>query len=286
MRDTHVKNVLELSFATFLISTAAVLGKYIQMPAAVIIWWRAFIALVVLYLFCRYKKNSFKFSSSTDMVIIAISAVFLGAHWITYFHSVKVSNVSIGMLSLYTFPAITSILEPVFTDTKFDKGHLPLAVMVLIGIYILAPEFNLQNLDFIGILWGLFSAVLFTLRNLMLKKRAQKYNGTMLMTFQLIVVTITLSPVLYFLGSVGIESQYPYIILLALFATAIGHSLFLKSLKHFSASTASIILSTQPIFGIILAYFFLDEIPSSNTFIGGALIISTVIIESVRSGKK
>ncbi|TYA69946.1 DMT family transporter [Seonamhaeicola marinus] len=286
MKSTHFKNVLELSFATFLISTAAVLGKYIQMPAAVIIWWRAFIALIVLYVFCRYKKIAFKFDSYTDRAVIIISAIFLGAHWVTYFYSVKISNVSIGMLSLYTFPAITSILEPIFTDTKFDKAHLPLGLMVLVGIYILAPEFNIQNSDFQGILWGLFSAILFTLRNIILKKRAQKYNGTMLMTFQLIVVTITLSPVLYFMSSSGIENQYPYIILLALFATAIGHSLFLKSLKHFSASTASIILSTQPIFGIILAFFFLNEIPSSNTYIGGALILATVIVESIRSRQK
>lgn len=286
MKSTHFKNVLELSFATFLISTAAVLGKHIQMPAAVIIWWRAFIALVVLYIFCRYKKISFKFHSFTDKAVILISALFLGVHWITYFHSVKISNVSIGMLSLYTFPAMTSILEPIFTDTKFEKSHIPLALMVLIGIYILAPEFNLQNSGFVGILWGLISALLFTLRNIILKKRAQKYNGTMIMTFQLLVVTVTLSPVLYFLDASGIETQYPYIILLALFATAIGHSLFLKSLKHFSASTASIILSTQPIFGIILAYSFLNEIPSSNTYIGGALILATVIIESVRSKNK
>lgn len=286
MKSTHLKNVLELSFATFLISTAAVLGKYIQMPAAIIIWWRAFIALVVLYAFCRYKKISFKFDSFTDKAVILISALFLGAHWVTYFYSVKISNVSIGMLSLYTFPAITSILEPVFTDTKFDKAHLPLALMVLVGIYILAPEFNIQNSDFEGILWGLLSAVLFTMRNIILKKRAQKYDGTMLMTFQLVVVTIALSPVLYFLSSEGIETQFPYIILLALFATAIGHSLFLKSLKHFTASTASIILSTQPIFGIILAYIFLKEIPSSNTYIGGSLILATVIIESVRSKQK
>ncbi|TXE09713.1 EamA family transporter [Seonamhaeicola algicola] len=286
MKSTHLKNVLELSFATFLISTAAVLGKYIQMPAAIIIWWRAFIALLVLYVFCKYKKITFKFSSFTDKAVIILSALFLAAHWITYFHSIKVSNVSIGMLSLYTFPAITSILEPIFTDTKFDKAHLPLALLVLIGIYVLAPEFNLQNSDFIGVIWGLISAVLFTLRNILLKKRAQKYNGTMLMTYQLIVVTIILSPVLYFFDTSGIKTQYPYIILLALFATAIGHSLFLKSLKHFSASTASIILSTQPIFGIILAFLFLNEIPSPNTYIGGALILTTVIIESIRSKKQ
>jgi drug/metabolite transporter (DMT)-like permease len=286
MKNPHLKNVLELSFATFLISTAAVLGKYIDMAASVIIWWRAALALIALYIFLRLNKIKFRLHSFKDKVIIFISALFLGVHWVTYFHSVKISNVSIGMLSLYTFPAMTSILEPLISKTSFNKIHLLLAILVLIGIYILAPEFNVENSSFKGILWGLTSALFFTFRNIILKERAKKYNGSIVMFYQLIVVTIFLSPVLYLYGTSEIKTEYPYIIMLALFATAIGHSLFLKSLKHFSATTASIILSTQPIFGIILAYLFLSEIPFYNTYIGGALILATVVIESIRSKNK
>ena len=38
--------------------------------------------------------------------------------------------------------------------------------------------------------------------------------------------------------------------------------------------------SVQPIYGIILAVLFLDEIPSPKVMIGGALILSAVLIES------
>ena len=286
MKNQHLKNILELSFATLLISTAAVLGKHIAMPASLIIWWRAILAFVFLYAFCKITGVKLKFYSTTDKITIFISALFLGAHWVTYFYSVKISNVSIGMLSLYTFPAITSILEPLITKTKFNKIHLLLAVLVFLGVYILAPEFNIENNDVQGIIWGLISAVLFTLRNILLKGRSQNYNGTMVMLYQLLVVSIVLLPTLFVFGISEIKTQYPYIILLALFATAIGHSLFIKSLKHFSATTASIILSTQPIFGIILAYLFLGEIPSSNIYIGGSIILSTVVIESIRSKGK
>ncbi len=283
MKNQHLRHILELTFATVLISSSAVLGKYIAMPTAVIIWWRSVLALIILYLFCKIQKVDLKLKSNRDKKTIFFSALFLGAHWITYFYSVKISNVSIGMLSLYTFPTITSMLEPVLTKTKFNKIHLLLALMVLFGIYILAPDFNPENSDFMGVVWGVISAVFFSLRNIMLKKGAQAYNGTMVMMYQLLIVTIFLSPALYIFGVEEIKTQYPYIIMLALFATAIGHSLFIKSLKHFSASTASIILSTQPVFGIILAYLFLKETPASGTFLGGALIISTVIIESIRT---
>ena len=285
MKNQHLKNLLQLSFATIFISTAGVLGKYIDMPTTVIIWWRASLALMVLFLYCRYKKINLKFYSNQDHLTSILSALFLGAHWITYFYAIKLSNVSLGMLSLFTFPTITTLLEPLLTSAKFEKSHLLLGVMVLLGIYILVPEFNIDNDDVKGIAMGVFSAFLFSLRNIILKINAAKYDGTMLMMHQLLVVTIALSPCLYFMDTSNIKTQYPYIIMLALISTAFGHSLFVKSLKHFSASTASIIVSMQPIYGIIIAYFLLSEQPTINTFFGGALIISTVIIEGIRTNK-
>ena len=104
-----------------------------------------------------------------------------------------------------------------------------------------------------------------------------------LLTICLVLITICLVPVLFFMDVSGFESQYPYVLLLALLTTAIGHSLMVHSLQFFSVSTASIISSVQPIFGIIIAFFFLNEIPTLNTFVGGSLILITVIIESLRS---
>jgi drug/metabolite transporter (DMT)-like permease len=285
MKNQHIRNLIELSFATLFISASGVLGKFIDMPTTVIIWWRAALALVVLFLFCRYKNIKLKFYSNRDNMTSILSALFLGAHWVTYFYAIKLSNVSLGMLSLFTFPTITTLLEPLLTSTKFEKAHLLLGVMVLFGIYILVPEFNIDNSDVKGIAMGVFSALLFSLRNIILKVNTQKYDGTMLMMHQLLVVTIVLSPCLYFMDTSNINTQYPYIIMLAVISTALGHSLFVKSLKHFSASTASIIVSMQPIYGIIIAFFLLNIQPTINTCIGGALIISTVIIEGIRTNK-
>ena len=97
---------------------------------------------------------------------------------------------------------------------------------------------------------------------------------------------IVLMPFLFILDTSNIKTQFPYIILLALLTTAIGHTMFVNSLKYFKVSTASIIGSAQPVFGIIIAYFFLNEIPTIHTFVGGALILSTVVIESIRSKTK
>jgi drug/metabolite transporter (DMT)-like permease len=58
------------------------------------------------------------------------------------------------------------------------------------------------------------------------------------------------------------------------------------SLKFFSTTTATIISSIQPIFGIVIAFIVVGEIPELNTVWGGLLIISTVLIETLRVKKK
>ena len=286
MKTNHLKEFGLLNVATLFISTSGALGKFIEMPTPVIVWWRSSLALLALYLLCRIKKIDLKINSRKDTRAFILSALFMGAHWITYFYALKLSNVAIGMLSLYTFPVMVALLEPFFIKVKLDPIHIVLGIVVLIGIYILAPAFDMESSHFQGILLGLLSALCYALRILILKKHVTHYNGTMLMLYQLLILTIVLAPVLFLMDTSGITTQFPYVILLALLTTAIGHTMFLYSLRYFSVSTASIMTSALPVYGILIAYFFLGELPNTNVIIGGLLIISTVIIEGIRSKKR
>ena len=104
------------------------------------------------------------------------------------------------------------------------------------------------------------------------------------MLYQTVIITVLLAPVLFLCDFSDLKVSF-HIYFIALLTTAIGHTMMVHSLKHFSASTASIISSVQPIFGIIIAFVFVNEIPSINTFIGGGLILLTVVLESIRIRK-
>ena len=283
IENSHIKNLSGLVLATLFISTSGVLGKYIAMPSEVIVWFRSALAMVFLYVFIRFKKIDLKLNSKSHLVPFIFSGIFMAAHWITYFYALKRSNVALGMLSLYTFPVMTALLEPLFLKVKFSPIHIVLGLLVLLGIYILAPEFTIESSQVQGILFGLLSALCYSIRILILKQYVAQYNGTMLMFYQVAIITVCLVPLLFFMDLSGLESQFPYLLLIALLTTAIGHTMMVNSLKHFSVSTASIISSVQPIFGIIIAFIFVNEIPTLNTFIGGSLILATVVIESIRS---
>src|SRR5690606_13131399 len=112
-----------------------------------------------------------------------------------------------------------------------------------------------------------------------------RYNGSVLMMYQLLVISILMAPLLYFTNYDKLYTALPGIVFLALITTTLGHTLLLKSFKYFSATTASIMSSVQPIYGIIMGMLFLGEFPAWHTLIGGALILTAVVIENIRTFK-
>ena len=285
MKNRHLYNILILNLGMLCISTSGPLGRFIPLPPPLIIWSRAFVAFLVLGAYCYWKKEKIRRGFLENRSTLIFSGILLTLHWVTYFFALQWSGVAIGMLSMFTFPIITVFLEPLFFKTKFHPIHLMFGALILIGIYLLVPSFNYENVQTKGLFMGLFSALAYAFRNLIIKKNVQKFNGSLLMFYQMGITIILLFPVLMFYPLDTFTTQIPYLLFLGLVTTAIGHTLFLNCLTYFTVSTASIMNSIQPIFGIIIAFFFLNETPPASSLIGGGIILITVVIESLRSYK-
>ena len=283
-KNSSLLNLIQLNFAVLLISTSGTLGRYIELPVPLIIVLRASLGAVFLILFCKWKKLSFKIHKK-DRWTIFISSILMGTHWVTYFTALKLSNVAIGMLSVFTYPVLTAFLEPLILKNKFKNSNLILGLMVLIGIYFLVPEFSLENDHLKAIGFGVFSAFCYAIRNIYMKQKSSEYDGSILMVYQLVIVSILLIPVFFMYDMTGLQASLPAVLILAFLTTATGHTLFIYSFRNFTISTASIISSVQPVYGIIIGMIILGEYPEMTTLIGGALILGTVLIESIRTYK-
>jgi len=71
------------------------------------------------------------------------------------------------------------------------------------------------------------------------------------------------------------------LLLLGVVFTAVSHTLFIDGLKKVKAQTASIVASLEPVYGIVLGIVFFVEIPDLRTIIGGFVIISAVVYNSI-----
>ena len=279
MIKKNTSHFILLNCAMLFISTSGTLGRFISLPPPLTIWSRALVAFILLlgYVICKKKRILLDFKKEARAALLC--GILMAVHWVTYFFALQWSSVTIGMLSLFTYPMITVLLEPFFFDISYQKRHLLLGLMILAGVYFLAPSFKLENTITQGILMGMLSSVCYAFRNILIKQKITSVDGSVLMLYQMGVVVILLLPALYSFQSSSYSVNLPYLLLLGVLTTALGHTLFINSFKKFSVGTVSIMSSIQPIYGILLGVLFLREIPSDRSMIGGLLIIITVFIE-------
>ncbi|MGO4910922.1 DMT family transporter [Leeuwenhoekiella sp. W20_SRS_FM14] len=282
--NTFIKNILQLNLAMLLVSTSGVLGRAVTMSPVVTIGWRALLAAGFLFLFLRWKKIDLKIYKE-DRVQVLLGGILMGIHWVAYFKALQLSNVAIGMLTIFTYPALTSILEPLMLRLPFQKIHFFLGILVLAGIAFLIPDLDFENEYTQAVAFGIGSALAYALRNILMKKQVSKYHGSLLMWYQVVIVGIILIPLSFQTSAEALQDNLFFILALALLTTAIGHTLFLLTFRYFSITTASIISSVQPVYGILLGVLLLGEVPKLATIFGGLLILSAVVIESLRTAR-
>lgn len=280
MKKQTLSDFLYLNLSIFCISTSGVLGKSIPLNPEVIIFWRSFLAIPFFIIYLYFRKQSILSLGQLNCSIL-LAGILMGVHWVTYFYSLQWSNVAIGMLSLFTFPIITAFLEPFFFPVTFQIKHLFIGLLTLLGIYFLVP--SVTYLDSYGwaVAMGIFSALCYALRNLILKKSLQAQGGTQLMLSQVIIISLCFSPWFSTDQLITNKSTWQSILFLSLITTVVGHSLFLNSLGRFNITTASIFSTIQPLHGIAIAFFMIGEIPYWGAYLGGSLILCAVFIEQI-----
>ena len=261
-------------------------SQIIKLPAWDITGYRTWIAAGVLFTWVWWREGHIALNSARDYRRMLVLGVLLCIHWITYFHSMQVSSIAIGMLSLYAYPVLTVFMEPLIAGNKIDWGDVVSGVFVLIGIYFLVPEFDFSNNTTQGVLWGLVSAFSFALRNLLLSNWFSGQSSARSMSYQVLIVALLMSPVIFTSTRSPTNVDWGLILILGLFFTAFSHTLFGYALRYLKAKTVGLVACMQPVYGVIYGVIFIHSIPNVSTFVGGAIIVTAAIYESLREHNK
>jgi len=287
MDKADLRYFLLLNFAMLFISTSGVLASSLYMYPPVSVWFRCLIAAAVLGVYCYFKGFPVALKEGRGQRSVFISGVLMSAHWVFYFFALVYTNVAVAMLSIFTYPMMTTLLEPIFLKEKLEIRSILLSGLILLGIYLLLPSLSIDNSDTIGLLFAILSALTYSFRNLLMKKEIEHYNGSVLMLYQCLVSLLVLIPFFFFAPPSfdEIAHDIPFLLGLGVITTCIGHTIFLHTFSHFKISTTSILSGFQPVFGIGLAVIFLHEYPSGRTILGGFIILLTVLIESVLASR-
>lgn len=277
--------LLELHFAVLLFGGTALFSKLIPLSALDITLLRCVVAAFILALIIKVSRNRLRLNNSKDYIVAIGLGIVVSLHWVTYFASMQLSSVAIGMIAFFTYPVMTILIEPFFTGNKIKTVDIFSGLIVLMGVILLIPEADLGNDVTLGIAIGILSAAFFTARNLLHKRYFSAYSGPQAMFYQTGVAVIFLAPWQTVEVSQITQHTWWLILLLGVAFTAAPHALFTAALRHLSAKTVSLVSCLQPFYGAVLAFFFLGEHLDVKTAIGGCLVVATAIFETQQTRK-
>ncbi|HEY1042567.1 MAG TPA: DMT family transporter [Telluria sp.] len=280
--ERHRIGLVQIHIAVLLASGAGLFAKLVPVSPMVLTAGRTAFGSLALLLFALFAHASLRLHSTRDLFAILSSGLVLAIHWFTFFLSIQKSSVAIALLAFATFPLFTTFLEPMIEGEPLRREDVLTAVLVSAGLVMVTPSFDLSDRMTQGLLWGIVSAFAFAVLSLMSRSYSGRYPAPAIAFYQQgFAALCTLPFALQWQGRLT-AGDVRDLVILGLVFTALVQGLVVASLRHLRAQTASVVFGLEPVYGIVLAWLVIGEVPGVRTIAGGSLICGAVLWASFR----
>ncbi|MCJ8166501.1 DMT family transporter [Pontibacter sp. E15-1] len=287
----RLKDFLELHFVIFLWGFTAILGKLISIPAVELVSLRTLITALALALIIYRRGTPFRIGSMNIVKIVSVGFVIAG-HWILFFAAARVASVSISLVGLATCSLWTAFLEPLFSKSKIKPHEIVLALLIIMGLYIIfqhETEFN----SILGIGMAVGSALLASIFTIINSRLVKKFPSTTITCYEM--AGACLGTVLFFpfYTAFFVESgtlnfgltamDWVYLLILTLACTVYAYTAGVRLMQRISAYSMNLTVNLEPVYGIVLAWFIFDEGDklSDGFYYGAGVILMSVFVYPV-----
>lgn len=283
MRDALIK----LHISVFLAGFTGVLGALIQLNEGLLVWYRIMITVVSLLFLLQVKKQFQRIPASMVWKLLGIGTL-IAMHWVFFYSSIKMANVSIGLVCFASTGLFTALLEPVFNHKKINFWDIGLGLLSLLGI-LLIFQFDQRYRE--GIIAGIISAILAALFTVLNKRQVNKVEPRVMMVYELsgglLLLTLLMPFYLHYYPVTSILptlTDWLWLLMLGWLCTVLAMDLMLQALQKVSAFTQNLSLNLEPVYGIILAFVLFGEQKQlgDSFYIGVSLITLSVVLQMIR----
>lgn len=291
--STFKKALLQLHIFVFLAGLTGSLGFLIKLNGLVLVFYRILITVIVLWALAIYKKNTHQYNLKTKMFLLGTGAI-IALHWVCFYQSIKLANVSIALVCFSSTSLFSSFLEPLWKHAKIQFQEILIGSLSLLGIFLI---FHFDTQFRTGIIVGLFSALFAAIFSIINKRFTSHIDVQTIQSYEMTGGLLFLLPFIVFyafnsgfdaIGLVPTTMDWFWLSILAIACTVWSTHLMLSSLKHISAFTLNVTLNLEPVYGIILAFIlFKEQKQLGLSFYAGIVcIIISVIIQMRRIVKQ
>ncbi|MGB6219549.1 DMT family transporter [Haloferula sp.] len=255
---------LQLHLLVVLLAATAILGRLMSMTAPVIVTWRTLIAAIAALAWAAFvRRNQLWFGWRKTLILLGIGAI-VGVHWLAFFASVKVSNVSICLVGLSTVSLFTAFTEPLLEKRSIRPFEVLLGLIVLGGIILIAG-FERGHLD--GLLLGMLSALLAAIFPVLNRRYVIQGGDPLTMVgWEMVgafLISLVVLPLAESEGFASLQTiqgiDWLWMLILAVVCTVFGHGFHIHLLRRISAYAGNLAINFEPVYGIAAAALLFGE---------------------------
>lgn len=253
-------------------------------------WFRLVVAIPILGFFLAIKRYPRITLTRREIVLfIGFGFCSLTVFEALYFTSYKYTTVQHAAALLYTAPAFVAILSWAILKEQLTRAKIAAVALSIMGAFLIvgiAREHQLfgsltQIGDWLAIVSGLAYSSWYIFGKVLGKNRDPAETTFLTMIFG----ALLLFPIMLALEGVRPPvSLYGWelVAIVGLVPTAIAYVLYLTGLKLIDATKASVFAIVEPVTAATLGFLFLQERLSYDSILGFAMIISSIILLSLR----
>lgn len=277
MKPIFNRNLLILHITVIIWGFTGILGALISISAIQLVWYRVLIAFLSLFIYFRIIRKSVTVNKITFLKFIFTGGL-VGLHWILFFQSIKLANVSVTLVCLSSLTLFTALMEPLFTRQKIQVLDIFIGTLIILGIYLIF-KFETQYLS--GIILGLSAAFCGSLFTIINGRLIRNNSATIISFYEMFGAWIWISAFMLLMSNQYTTEEFllspadlGYLLILGTVCTSAAYVAGVMVMKELSAFRVALITNLEPVYGIVLAWvFFKKEEEMSLGFYLGALIV-------------
>lgn len=286
-----------LHFVVVLWGFTAILGRLIELPAPVLVFYRVTIAAALLLALVKLRRIRGARPSAALRPVFG-NGLLLGLHWVLFFLSVHLSNVSVCMIGAATTALWTAVLEPLMVPARRHRRYEFALGVIMLGAIVLVAGGDFQYRA--GLVVAIASAAVGTTFSIRNARFTKLHDHHVIALYQmlgaavfaagmvaLLALAIRAQPA--WLAGADLPASMPrlapsaaelgWLLLLATFCTVYAYSQYIELLRRLSVFTVHLCYNLEPVYGIVLAALVFGEHRelSPNFYLGAAIIALAVL---------
>ena len=239
-----------------------------------------FISMISTFIF--KEKAVLKKALTTNLPMMIVCAILMGTSNIFFITAVKTTTVANVVIIFSTAALFSALFAYLFYREKITKNIIIASFFMFVGLFIIFND-KLEIGSIEGNIYALLCTAFFATSYVILS-RYKEMDRFILTAFSGLALSMI---AFFFCDDLAIDFKtLAVVMIMGLLISPISRVFLGNGAKYISASEVSLLMIIETIMAPVWVWIFLNEVPSSYTFIGGSIIVATLIVNSLYTLKK